>query len=240
MPRSIFITGASSGIGEALAARVRASRLRRSPSRRVVLERLEALAARLHGGSAPPRVLPLALDVTDFAADRCRARARGARVRAPRHRGGQRGRRLRRCRWARGQFDAGAPDHRHQPAPAPSPRSSSRCRALRSAGRRAGRRRSPRWLARAACRSWAPIRRAKAGLHRYVQALARRGAPRTDRRHRAGAGLHRHGHEPRASKNRPFVIPLRAGRGDHGAHDRARRRPSLRARAGRGRSWRRC
>jgi hypothetical protein len=64
MARSIFITGASSGIGEALAAEF----ARRSydiaiAARRV--ERLESLAERLRGLGAP-RVLAVALDVTDF------------------------------------------------------------------------------------------------------------------------------------------------------------------------------
>lgn len=65
MAKSIFITGASSGIGEVLAVEF----ARRGYSVAIAarrLERIESLAARLRelGASA---VLPLALDVTDFA-----------------------------------------------------------------------------------------------------------------------------------------------------------------------------
>lgn len=64
MTRSIFITGASSGIGEALALEfARRGYAIAIAARR--LERLEALAARLPGLGAAA-VLPLALDVTDF------------------------------------------------------------------------------------------------------------------------------------------------------------------------------
>jgi len=64
VPRSIFITGASSGIGEALAVEF----ARRGYSVAIAarrLERLETLAARLPGLGAAA-VLTLALDVTDF------------------------------------------------------------------------------------------------------------------------------------------------------------------------------
>jgi NAD(P)-dependent dehydrogenase (short-subunit alcohol dehydrogenase family) len=64
MNRSIFITGASSGIGEGLAVEF----ARRGYGIAIAarrLERLEALAARLPGLGAAA-VLPLALDVTDF------------------------------------------------------------------------------------------------------------------------------------------------------------------------------
>jgi hypothetical protein len=64
--RSIFITGASSGIGEALALEfARRGYALAIAARR--LERLEALAARLEAAGAGA-VVPLALDVTDFPA----------------------------------------------------------------------------------------------------------------------------------------------------------------------------
>jgi hypothetical protein len=64
MARSIFITGASSGIGEGLALEfARRGYAIALAARR--LERLDALAARLPGLGAAA-VLPLALDVTDF------------------------------------------------------------------------------------------------------------------------------------------------------------------------------
>jgi NAD(P)-dependent dehydrogenase (short-subunit alcohol dehydrogenase family) len=64
MTRTIFITGASSGIGEGLAEEfARRGYAIAIAGRR--LERLEALAARLPGLGAAA-VLPLALDVTDF------------------------------------------------------------------------------------------------------------------------------------------------------------------------------
>jgi hypothetical protein len=63
--RSIFITGASSGLGEAIAAEfARRGYAIAIAARRV--ERIEALAARLKELGAAA-VLPLALDVTDFA-----------------------------------------------------------------------------------------------------------------------------------------------------------------------------
>ena len=64
MARSIFITGASSGIGEALAVEYARRGWRIALAARRV-ERLEALAARLRELGAE-RVLPVALDVTDF------------------------------------------------------------------------------------------------------------------------------------------------------------------------------
>jgi NAD(P)-dependent dehydrogenase (short-subunit alcohol dehydrogenase family) len=65
MTRSIFITGASSGLGEAIAAEfARRGYAIAIAARRV--ERIEALAARLQQLGAAA-VLPLALDVTDFA-----------------------------------------------------------------------------------------------------------------------------------------------------------------------------
>lgn len=64
MARSIFITGASSGIGEMLAVEfARRGYAVALAARRV--ERLEALAGRLPGLGAAA-VLPVALDVTDF------------------------------------------------------------------------------------------------------------------------------------------------------------------------------
>jgi len=64
MTRSIFITGASSGIGEGLAVEfARRGYAIAIAARRI--ERLEALAARLPGLGAAA-VLPLAIDVTDF------------------------------------------------------------------------------------------------------------------------------------------------------------------------------
>jgi NAD(P)-dependent dehydrogenase (short-subunit alcohol dehydrogenase family) len=74
--RSIFITGASSGIGEALAMEFarRGYAVAIAARRR---ERLEALAARLPGLGAAA-ALPLALDVTDFASiDTALGRAAG-------------------------------------------------------------------------------------------------------------------------------------------------------------------
>jgi len=63
--RSIFITGASSGLGEAIAAEfARRGYAIAIAARRV--ERIEALGARLEELGAAS-VLPLALDVTDFA-----------------------------------------------------------------------------------------------------------------------------------------------------------------------------
>jgi NAD(P)-dependent dehydrogenase (short-subunit alcohol dehydrogenase family) len=64
MARSIFITGASSGIGEALAVEFAKRGYAVALAARRV-ERLEALAGRLAGLGAAA-VLPLALDVTDF------------------------------------------------------------------------------------------------------------------------------------------------------------------------------
>ena len=65
MARSIFITGASSGLGEAIATEfARRGYAIAIAARRV--ERIEALAARLKELGAAA-VLPLALDVTDFA-----------------------------------------------------------------------------------------------------------------------------------------------------------------------------
>jgi NAD(P)-dependent dehydrogenase (short-subunit alcohol dehydrogenase family) len=65
VPRSIFITGASSGIGETLAVEfARRGYAVAVAARRI--ERLESLALRLPGLGAAA-VLPLALDVTDFA-----------------------------------------------------------------------------------------------------------------------------------------------------------------------------
>jgi hypothetical protein len=66
MPQSIFITGASAGIGEALAVEFakRGYALAIAARR---LDRLEALAARLTAAGAA-RVLPIELDVADFAA----------------------------------------------------------------------------------------------------------------------------------------------------------------------------
>ena len=64
MGRSIFITGASSGIGEALAVEYARRGWRIALAARRV-ERLEALAARLRALGAGT-VLPVALDVTDF------------------------------------------------------------------------------------------------------------------------------------------------------------------------------
>ncbi|MCM2310121.1 MAG: SDR family NAD(P)-dependent oxidoreductase [Steroidobacteraceae bacterium] len=64
MARSIFITGASSGLGEALAIEfARRGYAIAIAARRV--ERIESLAARLQEAGAAA-VLPLALDVTDF------------------------------------------------------------------------------------------------------------------------------------------------------------------------------
>lgn len=76
MARSIFITGASSGIGEALAVEfARRGYAIAIAARR--LERLEALAARLTGLGAAA-VLPVTLDVTDFdAIDAALGRAAG-------------------------------------------------------------------------------------------------------------------------------------------------------------------
>jgi NAD(P)-dependent dehydrogenase (short-subunit alcohol dehydrogenase family) len=74
--RSIFITGASSGIGEVLAVEFacRGYAVAIAARRR---ERLEALAARLPGLGAAA-ALPLALDVTDFASiDAALGRAAG-------------------------------------------------------------------------------------------------------------------------------------------------------------------
>jgi NAD(P)-dependent dehydrogenase (short-subunit alcohol dehydrogenase family) len=66
MAQSIFITGASSGLGEALAIEfARRGYAIAIAARRV--ERLESLAARLQEAGAAA-VLPLALDVTDFPA----------------------------------------------------------------------------------------------------------------------------------------------------------------------------
>lgn len=66
MARTIFITGASSGIGEALALEfARRGYDLAIAARRT--DRLEALAGRLRGLGAG-RVLPLTLDVTDFGA----------------------------------------------------------------------------------------------------------------------------------------------------------------------------
>jgi len=65
MARSIFITGASSGIGEVLAVEF-ASRGYSVAIAARRLERIESLAARLRELGAAS-VLPLALDVTDFA-----------------------------------------------------------------------------------------------------------------------------------------------------------------------------
>ena len=65
MTRSIFITGASSGIGEALAVEfARRGYAVAVAARR--FDRLEALAARLPSLGAA-RALPLVLDVTDAA-----------------------------------------------------------------------------------------------------------------------------------------------------------------------------
>jgi NAD(P)-dependent dehydrogenase (short-subunit alcohol dehydrogenase family) len=64
MPQSIFITGASSGLGEALAIEfARRGYAIAIAARRV--ERIESLAARLQAAGAAA-VLPLPLDVTDF------------------------------------------------------------------------------------------------------------------------------------------------------------------------------
>ena len=65
MPKSIFITGASSGLGEAIAVEfARRGYAIAIAARRV--ERIEALAGRLRSAGAAA-VLPVALDVTDFA-----------------------------------------------------------------------------------------------------------------------------------------------------------------------------
>jgi NAD(P)-dependent dehydrogenase (short-subunit alcohol dehydrogenase family) len=65
MPKSIFITGASSGLGEAIAVEfARRGYSIAIAARRV--ERIQALADRLRNAGAAA-VLPVALDVTDFA-----------------------------------------------------------------------------------------------------------------------------------------------------------------------------
>jgi NAD(P)-dependent dehydrogenase (short-subunit alcohol dehydrogenase family) len=66
MPRSIFITGASAGIGEALSLEFAKRGYAIAVAARR-LDKLEALAARLTAAGAA-RVLPIELDVADFAA----------------------------------------------------------------------------------------------------------------------------------------------------------------------------
>ncbi len=66
-PRSVFITGASSGLGRGLALHyARAGATVHAAARRQA--RLEALAAEVARAEAPGRIVPVELDVTDAAA----------------------------------------------------------------------------------------------------------------------------------------------------------------------------